>query len=80
MFARISTFLVASVLALATIAAAQTGTGSVAGTVLDLQSAVVPGATVTLRSDTGAVRTTVSDSGGRYTFQNLAPGPYVVFV
>ena len=45
---------------------AQTETGKIAGTVTDPQGLVVPGVSVTLTSGTGARRTTVTDSGGRY--------------
>ncbi len=58
-------------------AIAQT-TGSLTGTVTSGGSAL-PGATVTLTSATGqGSQTAVTDSAGRYTFSNLAPGNYSV--
>jgi outer membrane receptor protein involved in Fe transport len=62
-------------------AAAQTETGRVAGNITDQSGGVLPGATVTLTSvGTKAVRTTVTDSGGRYNFANVLPGSYEVLV
>ena len=66
---------------LPTAALAQTETGKVTGTVTDPSGAVLPGASVTLKSvGTGGTRTAVSDAGGGYTFSNLQPGPYEVTV
>ena len=78
MYARISAFVVALMMAVTASAWAQAGTGSVTGSVLDPQGLVVPGVTVTLTSGSGATRTTVTDSQGRYVFENVAPGPYQV--
>jgi hypothetical protein len=39
---------------------------------------VVPGATVTVMRGPTVVRTTVTDATGRYTVDNLEPGPYEV--
>src|SRR5215831_10704534 len=53
--------------------------GDLTGTVTDPSGAVVPGATVTLKSDsTGATRTTTSNSNGSYRFSLLQPGNYTV--
>jgi outer membrane receptor protein involved in Fe transport len=69
------------VLALPLVGAAQTGTGRITGVVTDASGGVLPGATVTIKSsDTGAVRSTVTDSGGRYVIANVAPGPYELTV
>lgn len=58
MYGRLSAFVVALMLLVATLAAAQAETGRVTGVVSDPQDAVVPGATITLTSTaTGAVRT-----------------------
>src|SRR5437762_3378994 len=58
-------------------ALAQTETGRISGTVIDPQDRVVPGATVTAtNTGTGAVRTTVTDSEGKYVIANVAPAPY----
>ncbi|HJQ31792.1 MAG TPA: carboxypeptidase regulatory-like domain-containing protein [Pyrinomonadaceae bacterium] len=50
---------------------------SFSGTVVDLNGAVVRGATVTARLlSTGAERTAVTDEGGRYRLFELPPGTY----
>ena len=57
------------VIALASPAAAQVSTFDLSGTVLDPSSAVLPGATITLRNTkTGLVRTETADERGRYHF------------
>lgn len=54
-------------------------TGDIQGTVTDPSGAVVPGATVKLRSlSTGAAQTTTSNSSGDYRFTLLKPGQYAV--
>ena len=53
---------------------AQTAAGNIYGTVTDESGAVLPGATVTSRSDTSAARTTTSGSQGDFRFLNLDPG------
>ncbi len=68
------------VLVLPVLAAAQTETGRVTGMVTDQSGAVLPGATVTVTSATGAVKTAVSDSSGHFVVENLAPGNYEVAV
>jgi iron complex outermembrane receptor protein len=77
MYARISAFLIAFVIAITSGAWAQ-ATGRVTGTVNDPEGLVVPGVTVTLTSGTGALRTTVTDAEGRYVFENVSPGAYQV--
>src|SRR4030095_12382009 len=58
-------------------ASAQISTAQLSGKVTDTSNAVLPGATVTLtQTDTGAVRSVVSDADGSYTVSNLSPGPY----
>src|SRR5262245_13555435 len=60
---------------------AQGAGGQIEGTVRDQQSAVLPGATVTLRNDqTGVTRVAVTETDGRYLFPSLAPGTYSVKV
>lgn len=50
---------------------------SVGGTVKDPSGAVLPVAKITLlNTATGALRTEVSDSQGRYRFSQVQPGPY----
>jgi len=56
-------------------------TGNITGTVTDPSNAVVPNATVNLRSlDTGATATTTTSASGAYNFGLLKPGHYVVSV
>src|SRR5215510_1890943 len=58
-------------------ASAQISTAQLSGKVTDTSNAVLPGATVTLtQTDTGAVRSVVSDADGSYLVSNLSPGPY----
>ena len=65
------------VLALPLAGAAQTQTGRVTGVVSDATGAVLPGVTITIKSEaTGKVSSTVTDSGGRYVIADVAPGPY----
>jgi uncharacterized surface anchored protein len=60
-------------------AMAQTGTGSLTGTVSDSSGGVISGATVTVTSlGTGQSRTTTTDSDGSYTFSLLNAGDYKV--
>jgi hypothetical protein len=58
---------------------AQGSTGSMAGTVLDPQGAVVPGADLTAKNEqNGAVFKTISSDAGLYVFPNLPVGTYTV--
>jgi outer membrane receptor protein involved in Fe transport len=60
---------------------AQDVTGSVRGIVVDQQGGVVPGATVTAKSQTtGADRATTSDDSGNFTITKLNPGKYTLTV
>jgi len=53
--------------------------GDITGTVKDQSGAVVPGATVVMKSlDNGATQTTTSGSSGDYRFRLLKPGSYMV--
>ncbi len=68
---------VLALLTLCAVASGQTITGSISGTVTDLNGAVVPGAVVTLTGDkTTEKRTTTTDDGGRFSFTTLQPGNY----
>src|SRR5712692_6835438 len=59
--------------------AAQSPTGSIAGTIVDASGAGLPGATVTAtQSETGAVRTTTSTGAGQFRIPLLAVGTYSV--
>ena len=52
-------------------------TAGISGTVKDASSAVLPGVTVTAtQTDTGVVRTAVSNDTGSYSLLNLPLGPY----
>jgi hypothetical protein len=51
-------------------------TGQIVGVVTDPSGALVVGAKVTLTSDAGVRRETVTGSNGRYTFPLLDPGAY----
>lgn len=68
-----------SLLCLTAAAFGQAETATVSGTVLDPANAVVPGATVTIKSvTTGFTRTTTADGDGTYTFPNIQPGTYEI--
>jgi hypothetical protein len=59
----------------------QTTTGSLTGTVTDPSGAVVAGATLTLvNPQTGAERSTTSNTEGRFDFTTLQPGKYNITV
>ena len=56
-------------------------TGGISGTVTDPSGAVVPTATVTLKSNsTGETQQTATSSTGLYNFPLLKPGPYSVSI
>ncbi|HXM35792.1 MAG TPA: carboxypeptidase-like regulatory domain-containing protein, partial [Pyrinomonadaceae bacterium] len=56
---------------------AQTFRGTILGTVLDPNGAVVPGAKVTAKNvETGIERTTATDDQGNYTIAELQTGSY----
>jgi hypothetical protein len=55
----------------------QIATGTLTGTVLDAQGAVLPGTTITL-AGTDRTSTVVSDDAGRFRFLSLPPGFYSV--
>lgn len=62
-------------------AGAQERFGGLTGAVTDASSAVLPGATVTITSQTtGAMRTVVTGSDGTYAITDLDPGRYTVSV
>ena len=61
------------------LAAAQAVTGTISGTVVDPQKAVVPGATVTIINEaTTDSRVATSDAQGDFQVTNLQPGRYTV--
>jgi hypothetical protein len=61
-------------------AAAQVTTGTLTGTVKDAQGGVIPGATVTLTSDTRGTQLppVVSNTNGDFTFVNVPPDTYTI--
>jgi hypothetical protein len=63
-------------------ASAQITTGSVAGTVKDTQGGVIPGATVTLISETRGTRLSdvFSNENGDFAFINVSPDQYTLQV
>src|SRR5690349_21374852 len=62
-------------------AAAQTATGAITGSVVDPQSAVVPGATATIINEsTGDTRVATTDVRGDFQVTSLPPGQYTVRV
>lgn len=68
-----------SILLIAGVLSAQTQsrTGTIMGTVLDQSGAVVPGATITVKSaDTGVTREVKTDREGRFQAPLLEPGKY----
>ena len=61
--------------------AAQTVTGTIVGTVLDAQGAVVPNASISAKNqDTGAERTAVSETSGEFTISSVPAGSYDVTI
>jgi hypothetical protein len=63
------------------VASAQVDTGQIAGVVTDQSGAVVPSASITVKSlSTNATRTAVSSATGAYQVPGLTPGDYQVTV
>ncbi len=58
---------------------AQSGSGTLAGTVLDQAGKVIPAATITAKSDSGSASgTATSDNDGKFSISGLAAGAYTV--
>lgn len=73
--------LVILVFALAAVAQTQITTGTIQGTVLDANGAIMPGANVEIKNlDTNLSRTITTDEGGRFVALALPPGKYSVTV
>jgi Carboxypeptidase regulatory-like domain len=53
-------------------------TATLRGQVTDESGAVIPRAKVTLNGQSGAVKSTVADNNGSYTFAGVTPGDYTV--
>lgn len=70
-----------ALLSLAAVSRAQGTTGQLTGTITDPNSAIVQGATVTVRNrDTGLERQATTDDDGAFSVQLLPPGLYRVTV
>ncbi len=65
---------------MATVAAAQTSTGTLRGRVTDPSGAVIPQATVIANTSDGRSVTVVTNSQGNYEFKGLPAGTYTVTV
>jgi Carboxypeptidase regulatory-like domain/TonB dependent receptor-like, beta-barrel len=67
-------------LAASSLVTAQTQTGTITGSAIDDQGAVMPGVTVSIASPAliGGTRTMVTNQTGSYQFSQLAPGKYSV--
>ena len=74
---KIVSAIVLSVCTLASVAAQQR-TGSLKGQVLDELGGAIVGATVTAIDANGVEKTTVTNEGGTYTINSLAPGKYTL--
>ena len=57
---------------------AQSGTGTLTGTVTDAQGASLPGAVVTVTDQSGLARTAPSDKDGVFRFPGLPAGRYTL--
>ena len=80
-FAMLTLFLMALIFVFSSSALAQVVTGTLTGTVVDPNGAVVSGAAVTVKSDTTGQEKAATTSGdGLFRIENLAPGKYTVTV
>jgi outer membrane receptor protein involved in Fe transport len=59
-------------------AMAQGGSGRITGVVTDTTGGVLPGVTVNARGPAAVMKTTVTDSAGKYNFESLAPGAWTL--
>jgi Carboxypeptidase regulatory-like domain/TonB dependent receptor-like, beta-barrel len=83
LYRKIALFVACGALALtfAAPATAQQTESRIIGKITDSNGGVLPGVTVTVTAtQTGTVRTALTDDQGRYTVTNLGPGPYEVRV
>src|SRR6185436_17111618 len=79
MYARISAYLVACALVFTGLASAQERFGALTGRVTDQQGQAIPGVTVVAtNTQTGEVRSFVTDGNGQFAAQDLVPGRYNV--
>lgn len=78
---RRSVFVLVLLIALAPLAAAQSVSGSISGTVVDQSRQIVPGATVTLLDEaTGVTRAAPTNETGAFAFSAVQPARYTVRV
>jgi hypothetical protein len=78
-FCRLTVGVLAAVLFTAALAAAQTVTGEIRGTVRDSSGGVLPGVTVTAtNTQTGLTRSETTNETGTYVFPSLPIGTYTV--
>lgn len=76
---KISLTAIAACVSLMPAALSQDATGTITGTVMDPQQAVVQGATVTLKNlDQGTTRQSISNDRGLYEFRFVPPGHYSI--
>jgi len=74
-----STFVLAEEAASPAAPAPKPSIGAIVGVLTDSAKRPIAGATVTaIRADGGAIRATVSDSNGLYTFADMTPGEWSV--
>src|SRR5438309_922919 len=73
-------FLSLSLLLFASLALAQSGTGTLRGQVTDPSGAIVTNADVVMTPANGSPITTQTNSQGMYEFKNLSPGEYTLNV
>lgn len=69
-------FLVLGITVMSGHALSQADKGTIRGTVSDQNATPLPGATVTLTSESQPARVLVTDAAGHYRFLDLAPGQY----
>lgn len=78
-FRFVSGFVLGCLLLAASPVRAQSASASIQGSVRDMGGAPVAGALVQARAgETGAVRTAVTDAGGRYVFSAIPPGDWTL--
>src|SRR4051812_14016347 len=74
---KIALLLMATILASVAPAFAQAASASIWGTITDAQGGVLPGVTLTVQNaESGVVRTSVTETDGKYRLAGLSPGRY----